>query len=117
MNHRQRDRKFAKHGAEFGASNSEEYERLADEFLGGIVPDGIHEHTRPAGDRLRYDPQSEAFGVLDASGIIRTFFRPVPCSSIADPRARALAVASGLCHGHSNNLLYFQSECGRIYGS
>jgi hypothetical protein len=117
VNGRQRNRKFTKHGAEFGASNPQEYEELADKFLCGVVPDGTHEHNRSGGDKLRYDPKSEAFGVLDAVGVIRTFFKPIPCCSIGDPHARALAIASGLCHGHANNLLYFQSECVRTYGN
>jgi len=115
LNQRQRDRKFTKHGAEFGASNAEEYKELADVFLSGSVLRGVHEHARLGGDRLRYDPKTESFGVLDASGIIRTFFKPIPCSSIADLLARAIAINSGTCHGHATNLLYFQSECRRIY--
>jgi hypothetical protein len=116
VNTRQRGRKFNKHGADFGASNPEEYERLADKFLGGALPDDVYECARPEGDRLRFDPASEAYGVIDGLGIIRTYFKPVPCASIRDSRARASAIQTGMCHGHATNLLYFQSECRRIYG-
>ena len=60
LNARQRNRKFSKHGAEFGASNAEEYERSADAFLGSAVLAGVHECARKEGDRVRYDPQTDA---------------------------------------------------------
>jgi hypothetical protein len=116
VNERQRNRKFTKHGADFGASNAQEYARYADEFLGGIAPDGVLECPRSEGDKLRFDPRTNAYGVLDAGGVIRTFFKPVPCSSIRDVSLRTIAIESGMCHGHATNLLYFQSECRRIYG-
>jgi hypothetical protein len=116
LNARQRNRKFSKHGAEFGASNAEDYERSADAFLGGVVPPGVHECPRKEGDRVRYDPQTDAYGVIDAGGIIRTYYKPVPCSSILDALLRASVRQAGMCHGHATNLLYFQSECRRIYG-
>jgi len=117
VNHRQRNRKFSKHGAEFGASNAEEYERFADEFLSGSMASGVQECARKQGDKVRYDPQSEAYGVLDSAGIIRTYYKPVPCSSIRDPLTRAAARQAGMCHRHATNLLYFQWECRRIYAS
>lgn len=116
VNERQRNRKFFKHGADFGASNAEEYERLADEFLGGPVADGVLECSRSEGDRLRYDPRTERYGVLGSDDVIRTFFKPVPCSSIRDVTLRNIAIERGMCHGYATNLLYFQSECRRIYG-
>jgi hypothetical protein len=116
VNARQRNRKFSKHGAEFGASNAEDYERSADAFLGGVVPSGVHECARKEGDRVRYNPQNDAYGVIDAAGIIRTYYKPVPCSSIRDALLRASVRQAGMCHGHATNLLYFQSECRRIYG-
>jgi hypothetical protein len=116
VNDRQRNRKFSKHGTEFGASNAEEYERFADEFLGGSAPSGIQECARTGGDRLRYDPLTEAFGVVDSTGIIRSYYRPVPCASIRDPLVRATVRLAGMCHRYANNLLYFQEQCGRLYG-
>jgi hypothetical protein len=117
VNTRQRNRKFSKHGADFRASNAEEYERFADMFLGGNAPFGIQECARPQGDRVRYDPKTEAYGVLDASEVIRTYYKPIPCSSIADALARAASQQSGMCHRHATNLLYFQWECKKIYGN
>lgn len=116
LNTRQRNRKFSKHGTEFGASNAEDYERSADAFLGGVVPPGVHECARKEGDRLRYDPQTEAYGVIDIAGVIRTYYKPVPCLSIRDLLTRAAVRQAGMCHGKATNLLYFQSECERLYG-
>lgn len=117
VNGRQRDRKFSKHGAEFAASNAEEYERMADTLLGGVAQAHVYECQRRGGDTLRYDPKTESYGVLDASGTIRTCFKPIPCSSIRDLLLRATAINSGMCHGYANNLLYFQSQCRRLYGN
>lgn len=103
-------RHFSEHGGDFGASNANEYERMADEFLGGSKPEAVHECARRGGARLRYDPITEAFGVLDSDDTIRTYFKPVPCSSV--PGARREAVRrSGRCHRHANNLVYFRAEC------
>lgn len=110
LNTRQLNRHFAQHGADFGASNAKEYEEFADGFLGGTLPAGIHECKRTQGDRIRYDPQSQAYGVLDGHGVIRTYFKPVPCSSVAAQLLQALRQA-GKCHGYANNFLYFEAEC------
>jgi pyocin large subunit-like protein len=117
LNTRQLNRKFSKHGADFGASNAEEYERFADDFLGSSARSGVHECGRPQGDKVRYDPQTDAYGVLDAAGVIRTYYKPVPCSSILNPLIRAASQQAGMCHRHASNLLYFQWECRRIYGN
>src|SRR5713226_6867877 len=112
LNFRQLNRHFNEHGADFGTSNAREYEESADAFLGGALPSNIHQCTRKGGDMIRYDPQTQTYGVLDSGGIIRTYFKPVPCSSLPASVRSALKQA-GRCHGHSNNFLYFQSECKR----
>ena len=103
-------RHFTAHGADFGVSNADDYLIKADEFLSGTLPPGAHEKQRSGGDTLRYDPATEAFGVIDLTGIIRTFFKPVPCSTL--PQAvRAIEKAAGRCHPHPDNLTYFKAEC------
>jgi len=98
--------------ADFGASNAVDYEALADLFLGGGTPPGIQECRRRQGDKLRYDPQTQSYGVIDGNDVIRTFFKPVPCATL--PAAvRAAMKQSGLCHGYPNNTAYFQAECKR----
>jgi hypothetical protein len=108
LNAKQLNRHYAEHGADFGAASPQEYGTLADAFLGGVKPAHVHECKRSAGDTVRFDPVTEAYGVLDSNGIIRTYFKPVPCSSVPAHQRRAIQQA-GRCHGHPNNLLYFQS--------
>lgn len=105
-------RHFAEHGEEFKAGTPQEYVQMADEFLSGNKPAHIHECRRKRGDLLRFDPVTEAYGVLDGNGTIRTFFKPVPCVTIPLSQ-RVLVRLSGRCHGHPDNLSYFQSECKR----
>jgi pyocin large subunit-like protein len=108
----QLNRHFSEHGDDFGARSAIEYEEMADRFLSGDKPESVHECTRACGMKLRYDQKSEAFGVLDRDGIIRTYFKPVPCSSL--PGAiREAARRSGRCHPHANNLVYVKVECAK----
>jgi len=111
LNLRQLNRHFQEHGADFGASDASNYEAQADVFLGEPRTSGVHECTRKKGDIIRYDPRSHAYGVLDSSGVIRTYYKPVPCSSITNAAKRAALRTSGRCHGHANNFQYFQAEC------
>lgn len=101
---------FQEHGSDFSASKAGDYERMADAFLGGSKRETVHECTRSCGMKLRYDPVDEAFGVIDKGGVIRTYFKPVPCSSLPGA-ARAAAKQMGRCHPCANNLVYFKAEC------
>jgi len=106
----QRNRHFSEHGGDFRASNADEYEQMADTFLSGLKPEGVHECVRAGGSMLRYDPASEAFGVLDAQSIIRTYYKPIPCQSV--PVAmRDATRRRGRCHQYGTNLIYFRVEC------
>src|SRR5208337_2238751 len=98
LNARQRSRHFSEHGGDFGASNANEYEQFADTFLCGPAPLGsVQECTRKKGDKVRYDPTTQTYGVIDGSGVIRTFYKPVPCPSV--PAAvRAAIKQAGRCH-------------------
>jgi len=106
----QLNRHFSEHGSDFAASNSTEYEQMADAFLSGDKPETVHECVRPEGAKVRYDPASEAFGVVDGGGIIRTYFKPIPCSSLPGPM-REITRQAGRCHKYANNLVYFKAEC------
>jgi pyocin large subunit-like protein len=106
----QLNRHFGEHGTDFRASNANEYEAYADAFLGGPKPVHVLECVRACGAIVRYDPNFEAFGVLDDGRVCRTYFVPVPCSSL--PGAiRAAQKLAGRCHPHANNLVYFKAEC------
>lgn len=107
---RQLNRHFAKHARDLGLKTIAEYEECADRFLGSARPSHVRECTRRHGDLVRFDPVTDLYGILGTGGVIRTCFRPVPCSSVIAVR-RAIIRLAGLCHGHSTNLDYYQAEC------
>ena len=86
---------FHKHGADFGAKNARDYEAKADAFPLGSKSSTVLDYTRSQGDLVRFDPATDEFGVLSASGEVRTYFRPVP----------------GVTHKRSTNLEYFNVSC------
>jgi hypothetical protein len=113
LNRRQMHLHFSAHGGDFGASNAEDYERDADMFLGGSSPLGsVMECLRSKGDRMRYDPTTQALGVIDARGVIRTYFKPIPCVTVP-ASVRPAMRRTGKCHKYATNLAYFQAECAK----
>ena len=110
MNSRQLGMHFSKHGSEFGAADAGDYEQRADAFLTGVRPAHVQECRRSGGDVIRFDPMSDEYGVIDSTGTVRTYFRPVPCATL-NPSLRAAAQRAGQCHGAPDNLTYFRNEC------
>lgn len=86
-----------KHGAGLGAASEMDYESMARRFLEGAKKHTALECRRPMGDLVRFDPTTDEFGVLSASGEIRTFFRPV----------------AGVTHKQPSNLAYYEKQCER----
>src|SRR5258708_4716897 len=76
------ERHFVRHGKEFGAATADEYEELADTFMTDPLPDDVLECARKNGDRVRFHPKTETFGVLATAGYIATFMivKPLPSS-------------------------------------
>jgi pyocin large subunit-like protein len=68
-------RHFKDHGADFGAKNALDYVRQAHNFL-RTPPAGTLTKSRLNGDVLRYNRAANTFGIMDASGAPRTFFKP-----------------------------------------
>jgi pyocin large subunit-like protein len=98
------------HSGDFGTSTVLEYERMADEFLssprGHLV---LFECSRRRNRALvRYEPATEAFGILGRDGTIQTFFKPVPCAMLP-----ATLVGIKKCHSFATNLEYAQDSCLR----
>jgi len=88
---------FQKHGAEFGASSDIDYEDMARDFLNGPPPQTVLDCTRRSnGDYIRFDRATDAFAVVRADSVIKTFFKP--------------QVA---WHKFRSNLAYFQWECSK----
>lgn len=98
------------HQAEFGMVGLAEYARMADDFWMNPMPAHFHECRRRRGDVSRFDPATDAVGVVDGNGYIRTFFKPVPCSSLPAPQAVAWK-RLGKCHTEIDNLTYFIERC------
>ena len=109
-NTRQLHRHYAEHGLEFGAKTVIEYETFADTFLGAVKPPHVLECARSKGDVVRFDPTTDAYGVLDRSGIIRTYFKPLRCATVPAAQIAAMRLA-GKCHDRTSNLEYFKVKC------
>jgi hypothetical protein len=109
-NTRQLSRHFIAHAADFKATKASDYERRADAFLAGDRANSVRECKRTGGDTIRFEVNTQEFGVLGADGFIRTYFKPVPCS-ILSPSIRRIMKLAGRCHRFSSNLKYFSAEC------
>ena len=67
---------WKKHGAEFpNFTNAKQYVEGAKKFFHNS-PAGTLIKTRANGDILKYHPETNTFGVMDASGALRTMFKP-----------------------------------------
>jgi filamentous hemagglutinin len=75
-------------------ATSDEYERLADAFMTGSLRVGALECSRANGDLVRFDPQTNEFGVMSTAGYLATFM-----------------VVQPLASSHQTSLQYFQSNC------
>ena len=84
-----------KHGADFGAIGLDEYETLADAFLGGPRVAACFECVRSNGDFVRYNPMTDEFGVISNTRIIKTYYKPQPSDRIKYP----------------TNTVYFREQC------
>ena len=98
---------YAKHRADFPAITEVQYEQAAERFLLAPLHSDLLECKRQRGDIVRYDKVTGEFAVLSATGMIRTYFRPIPCASV--PRGAPLVG----CHGETDNVAYFNKECAK----
>ena len=86
---------FQWHGGDFGVVTEGDYETLADEFLGAVIKPPVQECSRVHGDIVRFDSGTDYFGVRSVSGIIRTFFKPVPCATLPPHQQAAIQAVKG----------------------
>jgi pyocin large subunit-like protein len=96
---------YARHGRDFAAANAKDYERLAEQFMARPSVTHLLECKRTQGDFVRYDTVTMEFAVRTNTGILRTYFKPVPCSSIPSGMPR-----TG-CHKYTDNIEYFKKTC------
>ncbi len=97
---------FIKHGTDFGATNSIQYEAFADRFMTSPLHYNLKQCERRNGDIVRYDVVTEEFGVLAATGILRTYYKPVRCADLPPG-------STADCHNFRDNLTYFNYECAK----
>ncbi len=67
---------FARHGADFGARDAEEYARMAAEFLQRAKDEGLPAKVDRRGIVRVFDPRSGAFAAYNRDGTTKTFFKP-----------------------------------------
>jgi len=93
------DDHFLRHGAEFKALSAEQYEFMADFFLGSVRKLTTLECIRPGGDLVRFDQLSGEFGVLRKDRVIRTYYILFP----------------GITHHMPSNIDYFRRQCAQRF--
>lgn len=97
----------AKHGPQFGTVSENDYLDLAKAFLeaplGGA--NSTQECLDADGDIVRFNKQTDEFGVVSPAGIIRTYFKPIPYCDAA-PGLSLL-----LTHNFPTNQLYYEDNC------
>ena len=97
----ERHRHFVKHVQKRGdiiALDETAYEAMADHFLGGSKKPSTLECMRTGGDLVRFDCKTDEYGICDARGFIRTYFRPEP-----------------KFHGLPSNFHYMCRECQTVF--
>ncbi len=67
---------FARHGADFGAKNAEEYARMARQFLVRGQREGLPARVDRSGVLRVYDPKDGAFAAFNRDLTTKTFFKP-----------------------------------------
>jgi len=66
---------FTKHHALLGVATEADYLSKADTFMGAPLANGILECYRASdGDKLRFCPATQEYGVLRPDGVIRTYY-------------------------------------------
>jgi hypothetical protein len=91
-------------------TDASDYEERADALFVTPKPPGFMECVRLDGDLIRFDSTTEEYAVLAPNRMIRTYYLPVPCRTIA-PINRV----PGNCHHEATNLAYFRRNCRRRY--
>jgi hypothetical protein len=100
-------RHFEDHGSDFGSVDEIDYLRECREFLNAdvAVATDIQECVRKStGDIIRFNPTNDYYAVMSITGIIKTFFKPMP-RHVAPPGFR------GIRHRFATNQAYFEECC------
>ena len=85
-----------KHRLEVGALSCADYVFRALNFMTKGLTAGMVECTRLGGETVRFDPNTQEFGVSSPNGYLITYFLPEPVR-----------------HGLASNMMYYLQECGK----
>jgi hypothetical protein len=96
---------FDRHGADFGAESADQYQSSASALLSGPLPAGVLQITRSNGDIVRFNPETNEFGVASPTSI-RTYFIPNP-QSMDIPRVWITSMLN-----KENPMMYSCPVCG-----
>ncbi|MBN9491573.1 MAG: hypothetical protein J0H44_30415 [Alphaproteobacteria bacterium] len=91
---------FTDHGADFAATDEEDYARQAQAFRQRALQKGLPTKIDPNGISRIYDPITNIFGAYNANGTTRTFYKPDPA-----------------LHGYPTNMDYWNAQPGLLQGS
>jgi pyocin large subunit-like protein len=72
----QLNRKYDKHGKEFGNISKDEYSSLAIKLRDSIETETLEQFTTAAGNTFKYNKNTNEFLIHKSNGEITTFFRP-----------------------------------------
>lgn len=100
---------FAKHSADFGATDEHDFEIKAQAFLNIVITPGcgIEENARSNGELVRYDTVNNHFAVMKPDGTIKTYYKPMMASA-APP-----GTPVDKMHNRLSNYQYFLDECAK----
>ena len=85
---------FRKHGAEFAVATEGAYEAMAERFMNLPLRQPVLECVRRNGDRVRFDPTTDEFGIARSIGAILSYYKPQPA-----------------VHLRPSNMQYFREQC------
>lgn len=97
---------FESHGSDFACTDESDYLQKCKLFLNAdkSLHANIQECERKDGDIVRFDARTNEFGIMSISGIIRTYYKPLP-------RHIAPTGYVGKTHAFLTNQLYFEDNC------
>ena len=96
-----------RHGSDFGSPDDADYLNRCLQFLNAdrTMQTDIQECNRVATNEIvRFNAVTDEFAIMSVSGIIRTYFKPMP-------RHRTPSGYRGVTHPFHTNQLYFQANC------
>lgn len=99
-----------KHSKGVKAKTPQQYQNMARKFMTGKPPKGVVQAQRRNGDIVRYNPANGHYGVVTASGRIKTYFKFTPTGQDVQ-RRRGNPIQQK--HGFKNGMDFFKDRAAR----